>query len=92
MDLVINRIPIIADTLKAQEGVFNFKLVEGHSAETSGGLLCVLPADSYKDYIKELEETYGQKSWHVGEVVKGTGKAQIHGDVEVEEVSELLLS
>lgn len=51
--------------------VFDFNLLKGTSAETSGGLLVMMPPSTADDYMKELEGEYGQKSWVIGEVSKG---------------------
>ena len=50
VDFRIDRIPIIKgmDTVNAH--VFDFKLLAGYSAETSGGLFIMLPAESAKQY------------------------------------------
>jgi len=37
----------------------NFKLREGYSAETSGGILTMLDPTKARDFIAEIEQTYG---------------------------------
>jgi len=64
----------------------NFKLLEGYSAETSGGLLVCLPRENADAFCKELEELDGKSAWVIGEVVKGDKKATIKDDVKVLEV------
>lgn len=39
--------------------VLNFKLLEGYSAETSGGIFCMISRDKVKDFMKEHKEVYG---------------------------------
>lgn len=39
MDFIIHTLPIIKNVLKLDKLIHNFKLKEGYSAETSGGLL-----------------------------------------------------
>ena len=63
-----------------------YRLTEGYSAETSGGIFCMLDKATAKDFQKELYEVYGQQSWIVGDVVKAEGKepqAKIRKDVEI---------
>ena len=69
----------------------DFKVKQGYSAETSGGILTMLEPTKAKDFIAELEQAHGQKSWIVGEVVKGAGKATIREDVETIAISESFL-
>ena len=52
--------------------VFNFRLLEGYSAETSGGLLIMVPPSKTDAFQKDLETIHGQTSWQVGEVVKSS--------------------
>jgi len=59
-------------TADVNNTVFDFKLLEGYSAETSGGLLIMVPPSKVDDFQKELLETYGQLSWNIGEVTEGT--------------------
>ena len=63
--------------------ILYFRLVEGYSAETSGGIFCMIEKDKVKDFVREHKEVYGQDVWIVGEVVKGTRKAIIRPDAEV---------
>jgi len=83
----IHSLPI----LKHMRDVFlaceiNFKLLEGYSAETSGGLLVCLPRDNAKSFCQDLEKLDGQPSWIIGDVVKGEKKASIIEDVNIIEV------
>lgn len=54
----------------------NFKLLEGYSAETSGGLLIQVPQKNVSLFQDELKTQFGQQSWIVGEVVEGN--RQVH--------------
>jgi len=64
----------------------NFKLLEGYSAETSGGLLVCLPRENAKSFCEEVEKLDGQPSWIIGDVLKGEKKAYIVEDVHIIEV------
>ena len=73
------------------EEIQDFRLMDGFSAETSGGLLMMLPENKANDFMKELLQEHGQTSWKVGEVVKGSKQAQIISSVQTTEVKEFLL-
>jgi len=64
----------------------NFKLLDGYSAETSGGLLVCLPKENADSFCKDLEALDGKPSWIIGNVVKGDKKAVIKENVRVLEV------
>lgn len=72
VDYKIHSLPVLDGTADVNNTVFDFKLLEGYSAETSGGLLIMVPPSKVDDFQKELLETYGQLSWNIGEVTEGT--------------------
>ena len=47
---MINSLPIIENMDKINDNVLNFKLREGLSAETSGGLFVMVPPEALKDF------------------------------------------
>ena len=51
VDFKIHTLPIIKNMLKIDKIVNNFKLIEGFSAETSGGLLVCLPKDQAESFV-----------------------------------------
>jgi hypothetical protein len=68
---VIDTLPIITGCGIPVTGMHDFKVTEGYSAETSGGILTLMEpqyADLFRD---ELLKEYGQRSWIVGKVIKG---------------------
>jgi GDP-D-mannose dehydratase len=71
--------------------VLNFGLLTGYSAETSGGIFCMLKKDKVKDFINESFEKYGQKVWVVGEVVKGKREVDLREDKDIINVKESFL-
>eukprot|EP00357_Protocruzia_adherens_P008618 CAMPEP_0115036504 /NCGR_PEP_ID=MMETSP0216-20121206/42169_1 /TAXON_ID=223996 /ORGANISM="Protocruzia adherens, Strain Boccale" /LENGTH=276 /DNA_ID=CAMNT_0002416359 /DNA_START=366 /DNA_END=1196 /DNA_ORIENTATION=- len=76
----IHSIPIIKNLLKL-EGLFNkFNILQGRSAETSGGLLTILPKDRAEDYIAEIESLDDRPAWIIGEVTEGDNNAIILED------------
>jgi selenide, water dikinase len=66
----IHTLPLLAGSREVNDTVFNFRLLHGFSAETSGGLMICIPEDKALAYCKELEEIDGCPSWIIGRVVK----------------------
>jgi selenide,water dikinase len=62
------------------ENMPNFRVMEGFSAETSGGILCMVDKENTADFMAEHMERFGQETWIVGEVTKGSRMAQIRND------------
>jgi selenide,water dikinase len=85
----IHTLPCIANTAKIEEsGVFDFRLLKGYSAETSGGLMICMKEEDARNYIKELEELDGEPAWIIGRVIESTErKATIVDDAKVLEIS-----
>ena len=77
VDFRINRLPIIAGVMSVEKQVRDFRLVEGFSAETSGGLMIVLPRDEVEGFLREFNEVEGRPAWIIGDVVEGSRKAVI---------------
>ena len=69
VDFRFHSIPVIDRMHLINEHVFNFKLTEGYSAETSGGLLVMVPPQKVEAFQADLWNEFGQKSWVVGDVV-----------------------
>lgn len=80
VDYVLTTLPLIANTARCDKQVIDFKLVEGYSAETSGGLLVALPAENAEAFAAE------SNGWIIGHVESGTGTARIAEDVKILEV------
>ncbi len=84
---VLHTLPLIANTSKVNDQVFNFRLKVGYSAETSGGLLVSIPPENAQAFIEELEELDGTPAWIVGKVVPDESRsARIVDDVVYLEV------
>jgi len=74
----LHTLPILANMRKIAKAVGNmFKLVQGYSAETSGGLLITLPRDKAADFCAEIESEEGCPAWIIGSVVEGNHEASI---------------
>lgn len=59
---------------------------QGHSAETSGGLLICLPREQAAAYCKDIEKQEGYQAWIIGIVEKGNRTARIIDKPRVIEV------
>ena len=88
VDLVLDAIPVIDKMDLKISKMHDFKVKKGFSAETSGGLLCMISNDKANDFIAESREKYGQEVWQVGTVVKGSKKAILREDVSVISIKE----
>lgn len=74
----IHTLPIIANMSKVAGAVGNmFQLLQGYSAETSGGLLLSIPSSTAEAYCKEIEELEGCPAWIIGTVEEGERGASI---------------
>ena len=68
--LEIHTLPILRGMVRVLD-VVNFPLLQGRSAETSGGLLVCLPSEAAaRAYCAELERDEGFPAWIVGRVVE----------------------
>jgi selenide,water dikinase len=68
----IHTLPIITGMAAVDDKVKLFKLLDGLSAETSGGLFVAMSAENAKSFIKDITEIEGQTAWIVGDVVDAT--------------------
>lgn len=67
--MVIDRLPCIQGTDKVAKQFPGFKLMEGYSAETSGGLLLTLPSkEAAEGYCRDIEQEEGWPAWIIGSV------------------------
>jgi len=73
VDFIIHTLPIIylMDKVDALFGIW--KLLEGFSAETSGGLLIAIAEDKAKSFCDELEQLDHQPAWIIGKVIEAQG-------------------
>ncbi|OQR68783.1 selenide [Tropilaelaps mercedesae] len=88
VELRIHTLPVIRDVPAIVERSGRFRtLLQGTSAETSGGLLMMLNPAKAVQLMEELKQLDGRESWIVGEVVAaGERKAVIVEGVKVQEV------
>ena len=75
---VIHNLPIIAKMASIAKACGNtFGLIQGISAETSGGLLVALPREQAAAYCKDILSQEGYQAWIIGIVEKGNKTARI---------------
>lgn len=84
---VIHNLPIIAKMAAISKACGNmFGLLQGTSAETSGGLLICLPREQAAAFCKDIEKTENCQAWIIGIVEKGNRTARIIDKPRVIEV------
>lgn len=83
LKFVVNKLPVINKSDLVNNDVFNFKLLLGYSAETSGGLLIAMNRQDAELYLKDMH-AIGEWAWIIGEVLEG------ERTVEIQENSELI--
>ncbi|XP_016993550.2 inactive selenide, water dikinase-like protein [Drosophila takahashii] len=87
VSFVIHNLPVIAKMAAVAKACGNmFQLLQGHSAETSGGLLVCLPREQAAAYCKDIEKQEGYQAWIIGIVEKGNKTARIIAKPRVIEV------
>ena len=88
----IERLPIIRnmELVGKEHGVQEFRLLQGFSAETSGGLLVAVSRDNVAHFEKVFEESFGPgKVWEIGCVKESVErKAYIVDKPEIVHVDE----
>jgi len=83
----LHTLPILKGMRAIGEQATFFRLLEGYSAETSGGLLIAMPHKQAVEFVREIEHIDGFPAWIVGDVIAGTEKkAFISEHVNVIEV------
>jgi len=78
VNFIIHTLPIIKNMVKIANGVGNmFQLLQGYSAETSGGLLMAISKEGAQEFLKEIKELEACDAWIIGSVEEGTRTAEI---------------
>jgi len=73
VDFIIHTLPIISK-MDEVDAIFGwFKLLDGFSSETSGGLLICMPEEKAKSFCDELAQLDQQPAWIIGKVVPAQG-------------------
>eukprot|EP01022_Parablepharisma_sp_SALTPOND_P001062 TRINITY_DN105514_c0_g1_i1.p4 TRINITY_DN105514_c0_g1~~TRINITY_DN105514_c0_g1_i1.p4 ORF type:complete len:288 (-),score=39.39 TRINITY_DN105514_c0_g1_i1:2655-3518(-) len=92
IDLKIHTLPVIYKMADMHDKVINYKLMEGFTAETSGGILMMVPQDKVDSLLKEFKKRENKEAWIIGEVVKGNRQAYITKKPKIIEVAQNLYS
>jgi len=85
---VIDALPIIEGCDLKVTGMPDFKVRQGFSAETSGGILTMMDPMNAREFIKEAAGEYGATTWIVGQVTKGSRKAIMREDAAVMQIKD----
>jgi selenide, water dikinase len=87
VDFEIDTLPVLKKMVKIDDSLNSmFKLKQGFSAETSGGLFICMSKENAEKFCKEIEELDSYPAWIIGRVVKGSKKAKIVENVSILEV------
>jgi len=87
VDLEISSLPVIRGLAKLERDItVDYKLTRGLSAETSGGLLIILPPENLEIFRAFMENVGEGEFWIVGGVKEGSRVARVVSDVEIIEV------
>ena len=74
----LHTLPVIRKMVGVARAVGNmFQLVQGYSAETSGGLLMAISREGAEELIKDIKEMEGCDAWIIGTVESGERTANI---------------
>jgi len=89
VSFTLDVLPILAGMARLSVAAPGFRLLEGFSAETSGGLLLSIPPERAQAFIEELVQMDGEPAWIVGRVTEAGSegrKASISENVKIIEV------
>jgi selenide,water dikinase len=86
LDFHITKLPIISKMDIIDKNVQNFKLRDGYSPETSGGLMIIIDESDAQKYVEEMEKI-DEKCWVIGHVTSGERNI-IMDDAQVISVNE----
>ena len=83
VEFYIDTIPVIKNTDKINNEIQNFKLLNGYSPETSGGLLIALAEKEAHKFIQEMGDN-NESAWIVGKVIESdTRKVTICNMIDI---------
>lgn len=83
VEFVFHTLPLIKNTDLINKSVFDYGLLEGYSAETSGGLLLALDPKASNDFLNEMN-SLKEDAWIVGKVkLSDTKRATILSDAKL---------
>jgi len=79
----IHKLPILNKTDIINKNVLDFQLLDGYSAETSGGLLVIINPRDSESYLKDLLRN-DQWGWIIGQVKEGNRTVDIAENAIIE--------
>lgn len=87
VEIVLHTLPVIRGMVGIARTMGNmFQLLQGYSAETSGGLLMSISREGAEALIAEIQEVEGEQAWIIGTVQAGAGSARILDNPTIIEV------
>lgn len=76
---VINTIPTFKNVRLINDEIKNFKVREGYSPETSGGLMLTIGRENGKKFVEEMHQN-NESAWIIGEVCESNFNKVEFGD------------
>ena len=74
----LHTLPVIRNMVAVAGAVGNmFQLLQGYSAETSGGLLLAISKEGAEHFIEDIKAMENCEAWIIGSVEAGPRKAKI---------------
>jgi len=87
VSFTLHTLPILKNMVKISKAVGNmFQLLQGYSAETSGGLMMAISKENAEAFIKEIKELEGCDAWIIGTVEEGNRSAKLVDEPTIIEV------
>jgi len=87
VDFMIHTLPIISK-MDEVDALFGwFKLLDGFSSETSGGLLIALPEEKAQLFCDELQQLDKQPAWIIGKVINAQSD---QNNAKIEETRKII--
>lgn len=71
----IHTLPVIRSMVMVNNTCWDFKLMTGYSAETSGGIFACLPANQAAAFCEEVSRIDGEPAWIIGDVLPNDSNA-----------------
>lgn len=82
LKFTINKLPVLKKMELINSRIRNFKLIDGYSPETSGGLFLTISKENAQKFVDEMHSN-GEWAWIIGEVKESeTRKVEINPTLE----------
>lgn len=79
---VINKIPTFKNVQLINDEIKNFKIRDGYSPETSGGLMLTINKENGKKFVEEMHQN-NENAWIIGEVCESDfNKVELNANLE----------